>query len=128
MPPAANDFQRKQDSSDATIADAGSLSTAIPLFGAWPVGVMVPTSWTAADITFAVSYDNGATYVPLYSQSAEVKIASAIIATAEARYFALDPTLFHGATHVKIRSGINGTVVAQSGAITLTLIRAFRLS
>jgi hypothetical protein len=124
----ANQFALRADTATATIANGASLSGAISLYGCWPVGVVTPAAWTAADITFAVSYDNDTTYVALYSSTAEIKIATAIVATGESRYFGLDPTAFHGATHVKIRSGVNGSAVTQGADRIMTIVRAFRLA
>lgn len=86
------------------------------------VGLQTPAAWTAAAITFDVSTDN-TTFVPLFdSIGAEVIVPSASIATNAARGFALDPAAFVGWRYVKVRSGINGTVVAQGAARSVTLI------
>lgn len=106
---------------DVTIANGASLSGAQELTEGQLVGILMPAAWTAAAVSFDVSYD-GTTYAPLYNQSGEVKVSSSHIATAERRYFALDPVDFMGARYLKIRSGLNGAAVAQGAARTITLL------
>lgn len=124
--PSRKEFPKRTEEITLTIANNAALSGAAELGGAWPVGVVTPSAWTAADISFDVSYDGGTTYVPLYDGSAEIKIATGIVATNQARGFGLDPTKFHMATHLKIRSGLNGSTVNQAAERTLKLIVAFR--
>lgn len=116
----------KNDTVDATIANGESLSDAIGLNRGWPVGIVIPDEWTDADISFDVSWDNGATYAPLFDVDGEVSVPSGVIPTAEVRYIALDPTKFHGATDIKLRSGLFGAEVAQGDDRTLIVVRASR--
>lgn len=118
------EYQSERQTATAVIAASGTLSAAVACGGWVPVGVITPAAWTAGDITFDASWDGGTTYAPLYTSAAEVKVATAIIATAEARYFSLDPANWHGVTNLKIRSGVNGTTVAQAAERTLTVVFA----
>jgi hypothetical protein len=53
-------------------------------------GVMLPSAWTTADISFQASFD-GATWVDVFSQTAEYTIPSAV--AAPSRLYVLDPQL-----------------------------------
>lgn len=111
---------------DVTIANGESLSDATTLNSGWPVGIVIPVAWTAADLSFDVSWDNGSTFAPLFDDGGEVTVPSAVIPTAEVRYIAIDPTKFHGATDLKIRSGLLGAEVNQGDERILTVVRASR--
>jgi len=106
---------------DAAISNGGSLSAAVELTEGQLVGVLMPAAWTAAALSFDGSHD-GSTYAPVYGADGEVKIASTHISTSERRLFWLDPINFLGVKAVKVRSGLNGAVVAQGAARTVTLL------
>lgn len=106
---------------DAAIANGASLSGAIELAEGQLVGLLMPAAWTAAAVSFDVSYD-GAAYAPLYDQNGEVKVSSTYVSATERRFFALDPVSFLGAKFVKVRSGLNGAAVAQGAGRTVTLL------
>lgn len=112
------EFTRFYPETRAVTIDAGSaLSAAVDLDGVALVGIQMPASWTAANLTFQVSAD-GVTYADLYNQS-----GSEVVVTAAAnRYIALDPTLFQGIRRLKIRSGTSGTPVNQAASRTLLLV------
>ena len=113
-----------------TIANGESVSGAASLERRNLVGLVVPTGWTAAGIGFMVSYDGGTTYVQLniVDHSAapagldEFEILAADVPTGEAIYIALDPTMFLGVTHAKVKSQTAGAAVNQTGAKTLSLV------
>ncbi len=84
------------------------------------VGIEIPTSWTTAAISFLASIAIDGTYHPVYDElGVEVTIPS--FATG-LRYYTLPPTLLAGVQYLKVRSGIHGAAVTQSGDITLRLI------
>mgnify|MGYP000157828804 FL=1 len=104
-------------------ANASVSSSSGNLGGLTLVGLWVPSVWTAAAITFLMSRDDGANFASVYDALlGEVTIPSSMIATGEARRFALDPRQFIGAKQIKVRSGVNGTAVTQAAARTLYLI------
>jgi hypothetical protein len=109
------------DTRTVTITSGGTLASAVSIDGLAVVGIITPTAWTAAAITFDVSYD-GVTYVPFWKDDGEVDIPSAQISTSAARFFALNPADWVGLNYVKVRSGIKGTEVAQGAARALTLV------
>lgn len=102
----------------ATIADAASLSAAVDLGKASLVGIVTPSGWTTAAITFQASFD-GVTWFNLYNAAGiEVSVAS----IAASLWVALDPADFAGVPSLKVRSGTAGTPVNQSGGDAVTLV------
>lgn len=106
-----------------TIANAASLSdaanfTALP--GASLCGIIVPSGWTTAVMSFAASVDNS-TFYPLYN-AAGAEVATGSITGGTAVWVALDPADFAGVPYVKVRSGTSSAAVNQSGGDTLTLV------
>lgn len=111
------------DSVTVTITNGTSLSNAAQLGGARPVAILMPGTWTSADLTFQGSFD-GTTYGNLYDASAtEVTVTNA---AATARYITLDPSKFASCVYLKVRSGTSGSAVNQ-GADRLIVIIAQRL-
>lgn len=103
-----------------TIADGESLSPAVNLGGRVLVGVEVPASWTAASLTFQACSTADGTYTDLYDSAGEV----AITTMDSSRYISLPSDTFLGVKHLKLRSGVTATPVAQSGDITINLLVA----
>jgi hypothetical protein len=105
------------------IANGESLSDAVALGtdGARQlVGLQMPGTWTAASLTFAVSFD-GTTYVPLYWDGAEYTIAAAGGAAASLGV-SLEPSAFAGWAFVKVRSGTAASAVNQTAERTLQAV------
>lgn len=98
-------------------AGATGLSEAIQLNGRL-VGIQMPATWAAANITFQASA-NGDTFYDVYdSAGTEVSVTAV-----QARYIVLDPTA-RGFFHLKVRSGTAATPVNQTTARTLVLLVA----
>lgn len=110
----------------ATIPNGESEAPGVSLEGQWPVGLVLPDEWTEAALSFLVSWDDGVTFAPLYCPDGEYTVPSEVLATAEQRYIALDPTQFHGVTDIKLRSGLNGAAVAQDADRLVSLVMASR--
>lgn len=119
----------------AKIAAGAALSNAVNINGEL-LAIELPSGWTAAAITFQVSFD-GSTFYELQDASGNtVTIPSAAIPTGAAAHIALSvstaaygttgPTIspidFRGAMYVKVRSGTSASPVNQVSAITLNLI------
>ena len=83
-------------------------------------GVQMPAAWTAASLTFAVSYD-GTTFVPLHAGGAEYTILAAGGAAAGLGA-SFDPNVFAGWPFVRIRSGTSGAAVNQLAERTLMVL------
>lgn len=109
---ARNNVYTPIDTMTATIANAASLSDVQNASGMRPVGLQMPAAWTTAALTFAVSYDKGVTYAPLYDGAGNEYTVQA----AASRAIALDPAVFSGVRYFKIRSGTNGSPVTQGAA------------
>ena len=101
-----------------TIANGTSLSAAVPIGDHVPVGIAMPTGWDAAGITFQVSCDGGVTFNELYDATG----ANTTLTTALGRYIPLDPSVWIGINHIKIRSGTAGVPVNQTADRVVTLI------
>ena len=103
--------------STATIANGASLSDSVAV-GAGQViwGVIIPSAWTAAQISFDVSHDSGVTYTSLRDPAGNEHVNAVAVST-----FIPFPTVV-GVTNIKIRSGISGTVVAQGAQRLLTVL------
>jgi len=103
----------------ATIAASASLSGAIALNSAFPVGLLVPTGWTAANITFQGSIDGGTTYnTARTSGGSEVTVN----VTLAGDNYNLNPLDFALYTHVKIRSGTFAAAVTQAASVSLSFV------
>lgn len=103
----------------ATIANNTAVSDAVSIAGAHYIGLVMPATWTGANLTFQTSHD-GVTYQNLYDDdgvevtvqaaaSRNIGIKTAALALAPWRY-------------LKIRSGTSGTPVNQGGERTITAV------
>ena len=91
---------------NATFANNGSLATAVELGGMIIAGMVIPSGWTSAVVTFQVSCDGGSTYKDLYTKdNAEVSFT----VTADKALALNSVDLGVGWTHVKVRSGTSAS-------------------
>jgi hypothetical protein len=102
----------------ATISSGASLSAAVPINQMVVVGLIMPDAWTAADLTFAVSSDGGATFRDLYG-SADAAVQYQASA---GHQIGFDPTPWRGIDQVKVRSGTADAAVNQAADRTITLL------
>jgi hypothetical protein len=101
-----------------TIANGASLSSAGDLGGTRLVGIIMPAAWTAAALTFQVSYDGGTTFANLYDE-----YGLEYTVTADAGRAIKVPALdFLIGAQVKVRSGTSGTPANQGAARDLILV------
>ena len=101
---------------DVEIAQDASLSDAGELKGLALCGFVMPDTWTAAGLAFAVSID-GTNYYYLYWGG------SAVEETVAADYHvAVDPVKFLSAKFIKVLSGTVAVPVNQVAARTVTLL------
>lgn len=103
----------------ATIANGASLSGSVEIGSAKHIGIVMPSAWTTADLTFQVSYD-GTNWQNLYNDSGvEVEVPAAA-----SRNISLDVAALSLAPwqYLKIRSGTSGTAVTQGAARTLYVV------
>jgi hypothetical protein len=103
---------------DVVIDSGASLSSVILVDSARALlALQMPAAWTAASLTFAVSFD-GTTFVPLYWDGEEYTILAAGGAAASLGV-SLEPSAFAGWPFVRVRSGTSGTPVNQGAERTL---------
>lgn len=102
---------------NATIANASSLSDAIDLNGTTLVGYIIPSAWTAADITIQGSAD-GTNFHDLYNSSGN-EIKHVVDAD---QFITLSPSGMACLRHIKIRSGTSSTPVNQAAQRVITLV------
>lgn len=108
---------RRQATLTATIANGASLSSEIDLAGYSLAAIVMPSSWTTANLTFQASDVSGGTYNDIRDAAGNelsvVASASCVITDIPE----LAPIRF-----LKIRSGTSGTPVNQGGSRSLILI------
>lgn len=84
------------------------------------VGLQMSAAWTAASLSFQISYDAGVTFHDLYDDSGtEVVLAPAAPA---GKYLQISPDPFGGIVLLKVRSGTTGTPVNQGADRALILV------
>lgn len=101
----------------STIANGQSLSNAVDIGNKTLLGIVIPSSWTAANLTFQVSTD-GITYNDVYDNLGTEKNVTA----AASRYIIIDPVDFIGAKYIKVRSGTAASAVNQGAERIVKLI------
>lgn len=105
-----------------TIADSASQPTdGVDLGDETLCGVIVPSTWSTAAISFLAATTLTGTYYPLYSASG-AEVVTGSITGGTAVWVALDPADFAGVRYLKVRSGTSAAAVNQSGGDTLTLV------
>lgn len=104
---------------EATIASGASISSVIDLGMQRAFIVDMPAIWTAANLTFLLSFDGGATWKPFYDENGNEIVV--IAAAAESIHLG-DAQQWAAIWKMKIRSGTTATPVAQAAARTLKII------
>jgi len=99
----------------ATIAAGQSLSGAVVLGALTLHGILIPSGWIAASLTFQMSPD-GVSFYEMDSVSGNL-----VYPVTAGHYLALDPTLWRAVNILKVRSGTSGSPVVQTGGAVLNL-------
>ena len=106
----------------ASIANGASITAGLDVDGYTLVGIITPSAWTAADLTFQAGYrtatDDTVTYADVYDADGTELVAQADTS----RYIAISPLALVGAKHLKVRSGTAAAAVNQGAARTLILV------
>ena len=111
---------RKTDVLTVSIANAASLSGEIDVRQYALMGIIMPSAWTTATLTFQGSDKSGGTFVNLYDDVAtEIEVQAAASRGVGVDSFAAALAAF---PWIKIRSGTSGTPVNQAAARTLLLV------
>lgn len=111
--------------SNATIAASASLSDAVDTGNTRSttsiIAIIMPASWTAADLTFQACATEGGTFQDVYDDDdAEVTVQAAA-----SRYIVLDDAMrsrLSGIRFIKVRSGTTGTPVTQAAERVVVLV------
>lgn len=101
----------------ATIANGASLSGEIDLGSRQLAAIFMPSSWTAANLTFQASDQTGGTFQDVYDSAGNELTAIAAASRTITDIPELGPLRF-----IKVRSGTSGTPVNQGGARTIILL------
>jgi hypothetical protein len=100
-----------------TISNGTSLSPAVGLGDGTLVGLAMSAGWDAAGLSFQVSIDGGITWLEMESITAAVSFTAAA-----SQFIAIDPAIWRGVNHIKVRSGTAASPVLQTAVRALTLI------
>lgn len=95
----------------ATIANGGTVSTAVPLNGGLPVCLQMPAAFTGTSVSFQGSFDGSA------FQAVYVSGAAYSETVAASKMIVLDSTMFLGFKEIKVVSGS-----AEGGARAIGVI------
>jgi hypothetical protein len=106
----------------ATILSGAALSQGILIGDKVLCGILAPAAWTAATLTFQVSFDDGVTWSDYYDDGGNEQTLVLAAMAASGKYIALDASQFAGVTWIKVRSGATGAPVNQGADRLLTLI------
>jgi hypothetical protein len=101
-----------------TIADGQSLSGPVNLGGLRLFGIVMPSTWTAANLSFQMSPDGGNSWVNLYDGEGDEYVVTA----GTSRFIICDPYAFAAVPWIQLRSGTAGSPVTQGQNSTVTLI------
>ena len=105
----------------ATITSGTALSAQVDIGPKSLVGIVVPSTWTTAGISFQASVDGGQTWGELEDQTATAIGVSSITGGTQV-FVAFDPTKLRGVWSLKVRSGTAAVPVNQTGTVALTLV------
>ena len=109
--------------SNGTISGGTSLSPAMAMNNSFVSGIIIPATWSAADLTFQVSFD-GTNFYDLYDGTDGTEVVIKGIAGKALRVAPVD---FMGYTYLKVRSGTGATPVNQTGDKLITVVYGNRL-
>jgi hypothetical protein len=103
--------------SSVTIPAGGSLSSVVDLSGASLAGIILPSNWIPAPITFRVGMS--LTGLANLVSTAGTEISYTV---APGQAFLVNPWDWAGAGFLQIRSGPSASPVTQTNAVTVYLI------
>lgn len=104
---------------DITIPSGAAVPTAgLDLLGLVIVRIVMPGTWTTANLTFSGSESLAGTYTDMYDSSGTEYTVTA----AQSRRIVVPPADLLGNCFLKVRSGTSGTPVNQAADRVLTLL------
>jgi hypothetical protein len=105
----------------ATITAAGNLSPEVDIGGYPIVGIVIPSGWTTATLSFQASPDGGVTWGELLTPSGAAYAIGSVTGGAQMR-IAVDPTALRGVRSIKVRSGTSASPVNQTNTVSVILL------
>ena len=109
----------KQSVSLSISTAADGLGDVLDTKGLTLTGIALSTVWTSAGITFKVGNSTSAMYSLFNSTNSEF-----LLTCTSSQVHYISPDVFSGFQYIQPRSGIQGTVVAQTTATTITAFLA----
>ena len=97
-----------------TVPAPTAASDALATAGGLPVGLVISSTWTSANITFQVSPPESTSFHALYTSTGGAVTVSGVTADS---FVQLDPAVFAGADRIKIKSAS-----AQAAARSVQLV------
>jgi hypothetical protein len=101
------------------ITSGQSLSNALPLGGKIVVGLQMPSSWTAAGLTFQAAPVDGVTFGELQDGAGNPITLATVTAGIVVN---INPATWRAIGALKIRSGTVGAPVAQAVTVTINVL------
>lgn len=105
-----------------TIANGASLSSAAYLRDYTLVGIIMPDSWTTANLTLQAAFDVPSASSPTYNNVYTTNGTEYTVTAAASRFIAISPLDLAQVEFLKVRSGTSGTPVNQAAARSIQLV------
>jgi len=102
----------------ATIAASESLSDSVDLGSGTVFGIIIPASWTTADLTFQGSVD-GTNFYNLFTDDGT---EYTVVAAASRFIASINYPLYYNLAFLKVRSGTAGSPVNQAAERQIKLV------
>lgn len=104
-----------------TIPNGGSLSNGVFTRNLDLFGILMPSAWTNAQLTFQVS-DNGEDWYDLYDDTNEFSLPTQSVAADHAISGGVLADVFHAYNWIKVRSGTSAAGVNQGADRIIKLV------
>ena len=101
-----------------TITNGTAVAAAIDTLGFPLVGILMPASWTTANLSYRAAPDLAANVADVYDDSGTEVVTTA----AASRFIAISPSKLAGVRWLVVRSGTTGTPVNQGADRILGLV------
>jgi hypothetical protein len=106
----------------AVIANGASLSGEVDLRGLRLLGVIIPSAWTAADLSFQVGDASGGTFGEAFLDAGNGTGAALALDAAANQASLFNTARLISNCFIKVRSGPVGVPVNQGAARTITIL------
>lgn len=110
------------DNVTVQISSGQSLSAEADIGSKSLVGLVIPTNWTTAGLSFQASVDGGVTWGDVTTVAGTPFTIASLTGGTLAYEVAIDPTTLRGVQALKVRSGSLASPVNQTNTATLKLV------